>query len=153
MSRLVSIRVVVMMILVCLSSACSKTDPGQNLKSGETFLAENKVKDGVNTTPSGLQFQILKEDNGKSPAGSDSVTVNYKGMLISGKEFDSGENISFPLNGVIPGWTEGLQLMKEGAKYRFFIPSALAYGETGAARIIPPNSALIFEVDLVKVNR
>jgi FKBP-type peptidyl-prolyl cis-trans isomerase len=73
--------------------------------------------------------------------------------LISGKEFDKGENITFPLNGVIPGWTEGLQLMKEGAKYRFFIPSSLAYGESGAARVIPPNSALVFEVDLVKVNR
>ena len=105
------------------------------------------------TTPSGLQYQILRAGDGRRPAASDSVTVDYKGSLIDGKEFDSGKGISFPLDGVIPGWTEGLQLMKEGAKYRFFIPSALAYGESGMARVIPPNAVLIFEVDLVTVNR
>ena len=105
------------------------------------------------TTPSGLQYQVLNEGNGRKPIATDSVTVNYKGSLINGKVFDSGEKITFPLNGVIPGWTEGLQLMKEGAKYRFFIPSSLAYGESGEARVIPPNAALIFEVELVKVNR
>ena len=149
----VSVKSVFFVILVSLLGACSKIDPEQNLKAGEAFLAENRVKEGVTTTPSGLQYQVIKEGNGKNPSATDSVTVNYKGSLITGKEFDSGENITFPLNGVIQGWTEGLQLMKEGAKYRFFIPSPLAYGETGAARVIPPNSALIFEVDLVKVNR
>ncbi len=132
---------------------CSKVDPAQNQKAGESFLAQNGVKPGVTTTPSGLQYLVLNAGKGLTPAATDSVTVNYKGSLITGKEFDSGENITFPLNGVIPGWTEGLQLMKEGASYRFFIPSALAYGESGAARVIPPNAALIFDVDLVKVNR
>jgi FKBP-type peptidyl-prolyl cis-trans isomerase len=140
-------------LLLILSGGCSKVDPDQNLKAGESFLAENRAKQGVATTPSGLQYQVLQEGKGRAPSAADSVTVNYKGSLITGKEFDSGENITFPLNGVIPGWTEGLQLMKEGAKYRFFIPSALAYGETGAARVIPPNAALVFEVELVKVNR
>ncbi|MDD5036926.1 MAG: FKBP-type peptidyl-prolyl cis-trans isomerase [Methylococcaceae bacterium] len=133
--------------------ACAKVDPEQNRKAGEAFLAENAKKEGVKVTASGLQYQVLKEGEGLQPGAKDSVTVHYKGSLIDGKEFDSGENISFPLNGVIPGWTEGLQLMKEGAKYRFFIPSPLAYGESGAARVIPPNAALIFEVDLVKVKR
>ncbi len=133
--------------------ACTKEDAELNRKAGESFLAENRAKEGVVVTASGLQYQVLKEGNGQQPLTSDSVTVNYKGSLIGGKEFDKGENITFPLNGVIPGWTEGLQLMKEGAKYRFFIPSALAYGESGAARVIPPNSALVFDVDLVKVNR
>ena len=136
-----------------LLGACAKVDPEQNKKAGESFLAENRTKAGVVTTASGLQYQVLKEGNGQMPSASDSVTVNYKGSLISGKEFDKGDNITFPLNGVIPGWTEGLQLMKEGATYRLFIPSALAYGESGAARIIPPNAALVFDVDLVKVNR
>ena len=139
--------------LFSLLGACTKEDPDLNRKAGESFLAENRTKEGVVVTASGLQYQVLKEGNGQQPMASDSVTVNYKGSLIGGKEFDKGENITFPLNGVIPGWTEGLQLMKEGAKYRFFIPSTLAYGESGAARIIPPNSTLVFDVDLVKVNR
>lgn len=128
-------------------------DAEQNKRASEAFLTENAKKEGVLTTPSGLQYQILKAGEGRQPSASDSVTVDYKGSLIDGKEFDSGRDITFPLNGVIPGWTEGLQLMKEGARYRFFIPPALAYGEAGAARVIPPNSALIFDVDLVRVNR
>ena len=132
---------------------CGKVDSGQNLKAGESFLAENRTKPGVLTTASGLQYQVLQDGKGVKPGATDSVTVNYQGSLITGKEFDQGENISFPLNGVIAGWTEGLQLMNEGAKFRFFIPAALAYGESGAGRVIPPNSALIFEVELVKVNR
>ena len=132
---------------------CAKVDSGQNLKAGESFFAENRTKPGVLTTASGLQYQVLQDGKGVKPSATDSVTVNYQGALITGKEFDKGENISFPLNGVIAGWTEGLQLMNEGAKFRFFIPAALAYGESGAGRIIPPNSALIFEVELVKVNR
>jgi FKBP-type peptidyl-prolyl cis-trans isomerase len=147
------VRSVLAAFFFSLLGGCPKVDPEQNLKAGESFLAQNKTKEGVATTPSGLQYQVLKEGTGQKPSASDSVTVNYKGSLITGKEFDSGENITFLLKGVIPGWTEGLQLMQEGAKYRFFIPSSLAYGESGAARIIPPNSALIFEVDLVKVNR
>ncbi len=140
-------------IFLALLGGCSKVDPGENKKAGEAFLVENAKKEGVTTTPSGLQYQVLKPGEGLQPTASDSVTVHYKGSFITGGEFDSGENITFPLNGVIPGWTEGLQLMKEGAKYRFFIPSALAYGESGAGRVIPPNSTLIFEVELVKVNR
>lgn len=134
-------------------SACQKVNPEQNRQAGEAFLTQNKTKEGVKTTASGLQYQVLAEGNGRQPLATDSVTVNYKGSLIDGKEFDSGEGISFPLNGVIPGWTEGLQLMKEGAKYRFVIPSDLAYGEAGAARVIPPNATLIFDVELLKVNR
>lgn len=147
------IKLVLATFLMGTLGACSKVDSGENLKAGEAFLAENRTKEGVMTTPSGLQYQVLKEGNGQQPSDKDSVTVNYKGSLITGKEFDSGESITFPLNGVISGWTEGLQLMKEGAKYRFFIPSTLAYGKSAVGRTIPPNSALIFEVDLVKVNR
>jgi len=146
-------KTVLSMVFVGLLAACSKGDPEQNKKAGEAFLAENAKKEGVLMTASGLQYQVLTPGTGRQPSATDSVTVNYKGSLIDGKEFDSGQEISFPLNGVIPGWTEGLQLMKEGAKYRFFIPSSLAYGEAGAARVIPPNAALVFEVDLLKVNR
>jgi len=147
------VRTALAAVLLGLLGGCPKVDPEQNKRSGEAFLVENAKKAGVSTTASGLQYQILKAGDGRSPAVTDSVTVDYKGSLIDGKEFDSGKGISFPLNGVIPGWTEGLQLMKEGAKYRFFIPSALAYGESGAARVIPPNAVLIFDVDLVTVNR
>lgn len=134
--------------------ACSKSvDPVQNLKDGEAFLAANSAREGVVVTLSGLQYEVLREGDRKKPSDSDSVTVNYMGSLINGKEFDRGQAITFPLNAVIAGWREGLQLMNEGAKYRFFIPSELAYGKTGAGRSIAPNSALIFEVDLVKVNR
>jgi FKBP-type peptidyl-prolyl cis-trans isomerase len=134
-------------------SACvqSPTDAAREKQQSAAFLHENAQKPGIVTTPSGLQYQVLQEGQGASPMASDRVSVNYRGSLISGREFDSGEGVSFPLNGVIPGWTEGLQLMKEGAKYRFFIPSELAYGESGAGKVIPPHAALIFEVELVKV--
>lgn len=134
-------------------NACSSGDPKQTLTQGEAFLAENSTKPGVVTTPSGLQYQVITEGSGLQPSATDSVTVNYSGSLVTGAKFDEGEGISFPLNGVISGWTEGVQLMKEGARYRFFIPSALAYGERGAGRVIPPNAALIFDIDLIKVNR
>jgi len=153
MRKILWVNSILAVFFFSLLGACAKVDPELNRKAGEFFLAENRTKEGVVVTASGLQYLVLKEGNGQQPLTSDSVTVNYKGSLIGGKEFDKGENITFPLNGVIPGWTEGLQLMKEGAKYRFFIPSALAYGESGAARIIPPNSTLVFDVDLVKVNR
>ena len=125
----------------------------QQRQAGIAFLAANAKQPGVTATPSGLQYQVLKEGQGASPKATDTVTVNYRGTLIDGKEFDKGEGISFPLDRVIPGWTEGLQLMQEGAQYRFFIPSELAYGEAGAGRAIPPHAALIFEVDLLKVGQ
>jgi FKBP-type peptidyl-prolyl cis-trans isomerase FkpA len=125
------------------------------LQDGERFLKENATKPGISTTSSGLQYKILKEGTGKSPKATDVVVVNYRGTLINGKEFDSsyksGKPIEFPLNRVIPGWTEGVQLMKEGAKYEFFIPPSLAYGSRGAGGVIGPNETLIFEVELLKV--
>jgi len=122
----------------------------KNKAAGEAFLTENKTKEGVTATDSGLQYKTIKEGNGPSPTASDTVTVNYKGTLIDGKEFDSGEGISFPLNGVIKGWTEGLQLMKSGGSTRFFIPSDLAYGPSGPPNI-GSNSTLIFDVDLLSI--
>lgn len=126
-------------------------------EKGQQFLAENAKKEGVKTTPSGLQYEVIKEGTGKSPKATDTVLVHYKGTLLDGTEFDSSysrnEPISFPLNRVIPGWTEGVQLMKEGAKYKFFIPSNLAYGAGGTpGGPIGPNETLIFEVELLKVN-
>ena len=125
------------------------------LEDGQRFLKENAEKQGVKTTPSGLQYKVLREGSGKSPTATDVVVVNYRGTLINGKEFDSsykgGQPIEFPLNRVIPGWTEGVQLMKEGAKYEFFIPSNLAYGPRGAGGVIGPDETLIFEVELLKV--
>jgi FKBP-type peptidyl-prolyl cis-trans isomerase FklB len=122
---------------------------------GEKYLAENSKKDGVVTLASGLQYQVLKEGNGKKPKATDQVKCHYEGMLVDGTLFDSsvqrGEPATFPLNQVIAGWTEGLQLMQEGAKYRFFIPYSLGYGERGAGQSIPPYSALIFDVELIAV--
>ena len=122
---------------------------------GEKYLSENAKKEGVVTVPSGLQYKVLKEGNGKSPKATDKVVCHYEGMLIDGTMFDSsiqrGEPATFPLNGVIAGWTEGLQLMKEGAKYRFFIPYQLGYGERGAGASIPPFATLVFDVELIEV--
>ena len=122
---------------------------------GESFLAENAKKEGVVTLASGLQYQELREGNGKKPAATDQVECHYEGTLINGQVFDSsyrrGETATFGLNQVIAGWTEGLQLMQEGAKYRFFIPYTLAYGERGAGQSIPQFATLIFDVELVKV--
>ena len=122
---------------------------------GEQFLAENAKKEGVKTTASGLQYQVLRDGNGKQPRATDQVECHYEGTLIDGTKFDSsydrGQTATFPLNQVIAGWTEGLQLMHEGAKYRFFIPYQLAYGERGAGASIPPYAALIFDVELVAV--
>ena len=129
---------------------------GKKLKAeGEAYLTENAKKDGVITTASGLQYTVIKEGTGKSPKATDTVVCHYEGFLTNGTVFDSsiqrGEPASFPLNGVIAGWTEGLQLMKEGGKTRFFIPYNLAYGEAGAAGAIPPYAALIFDVELIEV--
>lgn len=125
------------------------------LEKGEQFLTENAKKPGIKTTASGLQYEVLTEGTGKSPKATDTVLVHYKGTLLDGKEFDSSYKrnapIEFPLNGVIPGWTEGVQLMKEGGKTRFFIPSNLAYGKRGAGGAIGPDETLIFDVELLKV--
>jgi FKBP-type peptidyl-prolyl cis-trans isomerase FklB len=126
-----------------------------NLKSGEAFLAENAKKDGVTVTASGLQYRVITEGAGDAPKATDTVKVHYEGRLISGDVFDSsiarGEPVSFPLNGVIPGWSEGVQLMKVGSKFEFTIPSALAYGPSGTGPI-PPNSVLVFDVELLEIN-
>ena len=124
-------------------------------EGGEKFLEENGKKEGVVTLPSGLQYQVLREGNGKKPKATDKVECHDEGTLIDGTKFDSrydrGQTATFGLNQVIAGWTEGLQLMQEGAKYRFFIPYNLAYGENGAGQSIPPYAALIFDVELVAV--
>lgn len=130
-----------------------KTKGEENKKKGETFLAANAKKPNVKTTTSGLQYEVLKEGTGDMPSMTDIVTVNYKGTLLDGTEFDSSyarkEPATFPLNRVIKGWTEGVQLMKKGSKYKFYIPAALAYGDKGAGNKIAPNAALIFEVELL----
>ncbi|MFP4529029.1 MAG: FKBP-type peptidyl-prolyl cis-trans isomerase [Candidatus Kapaibacterium sp.] len=127
----------------------------ENLAEANKFLEENKSKPGVKVTESGLQYQVIKEGTGKSPAETDMVKVHYHGTLPDGTVFDSsverGEPAEFPLNRVIPGWTEGVQLMKEGAKYKFFVPPSLGYGERGAGQKIGPNQLLIFEVELLEV--
>ncbi|MBQ7870129.1 MAG: FKBP-type peptidyl-prolyl cis-trans isomerase [Prevotella sp.] len=124
-------------------------------EAGEKYLAENAKKEGVVTLPSGLQYQVIKEGEGRKPKATDSVKCHYEGFLTDGTLFDSsvqrGEPAVFGLQQVIAGWTEGLQLMSEGAKYRFFIPYMLGYGESGAGQSIPPYSALIFDVELIKV--
>jgi FKBP-type peptidyl-prolyl cis-trans isomerase FklB len=127
-----------------------------NKAEGEAFLAENKTKPGITTLPSGLQYEIITEGTGKKPTLRSSVTTHYHGTLINGNVFDSsyqrGQPATFPVNGVIAGWTEALQLMPEGSKWRLYIPSDLAYGKRGAGRDIGPDSALIFDVELLKVN-
>jgi len=127
----------------------------KNAADGKKFLDDNKKKEGVKTTASGLQYKVVKEGTGAAPKAADTVTVDYKGTLIDGTEFDSsykrGQPATFPLNGVIKGWTEGLQLMKPGGKYQFFIPAELAYGSRAMGADIAPNSTLIFEVELKSV--
>jgi FKBP-type peptidyl-prolyl cis-trans isomerase FklB len=129
----------------------------KNKEEGETFLAENKKKEGVKTLPDGLQYKVLVEGKGMSPKATDTVTVNYRGTFIDGKEFDSsykrGQPATFAVNGVIPGWTEALQMMKEGSKWELFIPAKLAYGERGAGGVIGPDATLIFEVELVSIKQ
>ena len=133
----------------------AKAQFAQVREAGEKFLEENKKNEGVKVTASGLQYVVEKEGEGAQPTATDEVTVHYTGKLLNGQVFDSsvqrGEPATFPLNRVIPGWTEGVQLMKEGAKYTFFIPSDLAYGPQGIPNAIPPHSTLIFEVELIKV--
>jgi FKBP-type peptidyl-prolyl cis-trans isomerase FklB len=127
----------------------------QNKKEGDAFLAENKKKEGVKTTPSGLQYKVIRQGTGKMPKPTSTVVVNYRGTLLDGREFDSsykrGEPFTTAVNGVVKGWQEALPLMKEGAKYQIFVPSQLAYGERGAGREIGPNAVLIFEIELITV--
>lgn len=127
----------------------------KNLEAGEEFLAENAERDGVETTDSGLQYEILEEGDGEKPSGEDRVQVHYTGELISGEVFDSsrerGEPVTFGLNQVIPGWTEGLQLMSEGSRAKLYIPAELAYGPGGNQRI-GPNETLVFDVELLEIN-
>jgi FKBP-type peptidyl-prolyl cis-trans isomerase FklB len=127
----------------------------KNKKEGEAFLAENKKKEGVVTLSSGLQYKVIKPGTDKKPKATDTVKAHYRGTLIDGKEFDSsyrrGEPASFPVKGGIPGWSEALQLMGEGAKWQVFIPSNLAYGERGAGRDIGPTATLVFEIELISI--
>lgn len=127
-----------------------------NEEAGIAYLAKNKERKEVLTTPSGLQYEVIKEGNGKQPTANDSVTVHYTGRLIDGTVFDSsvdrGEPATFGVTQVIPGWVEALQMMKEGTQWRLYIPSALAYGPNGAGNVIGPNETLIFDVELIKVN-
>jgi FKBP-type peptidyl-prolyl cis-trans isomerase len=126
-----------------------------NQKAGEEFMASNKSKEGVKTTASGLQYKVIKEGSGAKPGATSTVTVHYKGTLLDGKPFDSsydrGQPATFQLNQVIPGWTEGVQLMTPGSKYQFWIPGNLGYGPQGSPPTIPPNATLVFEVELLSV--
>lgn len=136
-------------------TAAAKETTAKNAAIGEKFLAENKTKEGVKTTPSGLQYKVLKEGSGTSPKETDTVVTQYRGTLINGTEFDSSykrnEPTTFPVNRVIKGWTEALLMMKPGSKYQLFIPANLAYGERGAGQDIGPNETLIFEIELLSI--
>lgn len=148
-------RVLRILLLSFIVSSATAISPAL-ANSDSDYLTENKEKEGVQVTPSGLQYKVLRPGKGRKPGTNDTVEVHYKGSLITGKVFDSsykrGQSISFPLNRVIAGWTEGLQLMKEGAKYELVIPAGLGYGAKGAGSVIPPNATLVFEVELLKVH-
>ena len=137
------------------ASSVSAATPEMAKKEGEAFMQTNKDKKGVVTLPSGLQYEVISEGKGKKPGKADTVTVDYEGKLINGEVFDSsykrGQAASFPVNGVIPGWTEALQLMNEGSTWMLYIPSDLAYGDQGAGGVIGPNQALVFKVHLISV--
>ena len=141
--------------LMAKQAEATKALAERNIKEGEAFLAANKAKEGVVTLPSGLQYKILQAGTGKKPSADDTVVCNYRGTFIDGTEFDSSykrnQPATFPVKGVIKGWTEALQLMPIGSKWQLFIPSALAYGERGAANSIGPNATLIFEVELISI--
>jgi FKBP-type peptidyl-prolyl cis-trans isomerase FklB len=141
--------------MMAKQTAAKKAAGEKNAAEAKKFLAENKAKEGVKTTASGLQYKVLKEGTGPSPKATETVKVNYRGTTLDGTEFDSsfkrGQPASFPVNRVIKGWTEGLQLMKVGSKYQLFVPADLAYGERGAGSDIGPNATLIFEVELLGI--
>jgi len=150
----VVVSLTVLLIGFTMFSIANATSPEENKAAGKAFLAENAKKENIITTASGLQYEILTKGEGPSPTATTSVTVHYRGTTLDGKEFDSSYSrnapATFPLNRVIAGWTEGLQLMNVGAKYRFYIPSELAYGARGAGGSIGPNETLIFDVELLK---
>ncbi len=137
------------------NQAESQAASEKNLLEGAAFLEENKGKEGITVTESGLQYRVVKEGKGKTPGASDTVTTHYTGKLLDGKTFDSsverGTPATFPVNGVIKGWQEALQLMAEGAKWELFIPASLAYGVNGSGGTIPPNATLTFEIELISV--
>lgn len=143
----------VLLASVLALSACSPPPEEVSKLKEQTgqFMAENGKRAGVQTTTSGLQYEVIQPGQGPKPVATSHVTVNYKGMFTNGEVFDQAESAAFPLNGVIAGWTEGLQLMSVGAKYKFYVPPTLGYGEAGAGSVIPPHAALIFEVELLKV--
>ncbi|QDZ93282.1 FKBP-type peptidyl-prolyl cis-trans isomerase [Shewanella decolorationis] len=156
MKMLLAVVVIAGVIFYFFTSMNNQKAAQENIRLGNEFLAQNKNQEGVKTTASGLQYQVLQQGSGTvHPKASDTVTVHYHGTLIDGTVFDSsverGEPIAFPLNRVIPGWTEGVQLMVEGDKYRFFIPSELAYGNRSTGKI-GGGSVLIFDVELLKIN-
>lgn len=138
-------------------SEAQKVAEAAKAKAGQLFLDENGKKEGITTLPSGLQYQVIKEGEGAKPVATDTVKVHYRGTLVDGSEFDSSysrnEPASFPLNRVIPGWTEGVQLMSKGAKYRFFVPYDLGYGDQGSPPDIPPYSTLIFDIELLDIGQ
>jgi FKBP-type peptidyl-prolyl cis-trans isomerase FklB len=142
-------------VMIAKMEALQKELAEKNLQEGQAFLSEHAQQEGVVVLPSGLQYRVIEEGTGKSPTADSMVTVHYRGRLVDGTEFDSsydrGEPATFPVSGVISGWTEGLQLMKEGGKHELVIPPALAYGEQGAGPVIGPNAVLVFEVELIKV--
>ncbi|MDH0449558.1 FKBP-type peptidyl-prolyl cis-trans isomerase [Shewanella bicestrii] len=156
MKMLLAVVVIAGVIFYFFTSMNNQKAAQENIRLGNEFLAQNKTQEGVKTTVSGLQYQVLQQGTGTvHPKASDTVTVHYHGTLIDGTVFDSsverGEPIAFPLNRVIKGWTEGVQLMVEGDKYRFFIPSELAYGNRSTGKI-GGGSVLIFDVELLKIN-
>jgi len=140
--------------VLMLTTGC-EAQSNNPIERAEKFLMENKAKEGVQTLPSGLQYKVIKDGTGKTPKLSDTVSTHYRGTLLDGKEFDSSykrnEPAEFPVSGVIKGWTEALQLMKEGAKWTLYVPPKLAYGERGFPPVIGPNETLIFEIELLKV--
>jgi FKBP-type peptidyl-prolyl cis-trans isomerase FklB len=142
------------MAALLLTAGCEAQN-NNPIERAEKFLMENKAKEGVKTLESGLQYKVIKEGTGKTPKLTDTVSTHYRGTLLDGTEFDSSykrnEPAEFPVSGVIKGWTEALQLMKEGAKWVLYVPPKLAYGERGAGGIIGPNETLIFEIELLKV--
>jgi len=144
----------------CLNSYMQKAQlekSNASKEAGEAFLAQNKTKEGIITTESGLQYEVITEGTGDKPGLQDKVTTHYHGTLIDGTVFDSsvnrGDPVSFPVNGVIPGWTEALQLMSVGSKWKLYVPSELAYGQRGAGGAIGPNETLIFEVELISIEK
>jgi len=152
MKKIIGI-LITLLIGFTMFSMANATSPEENQAAGQAFLTENAHKPNIVTTASGLQYEILQSGTGSSPTATSQVTVHYRGTHLDGREFDSSYSrnapATFPLNRVIAGWTEGLQLMNVGAKYRFFIPAKLAYGSRGAGRDIGPNETLIFEVELL----